>query len=129
MAMPTLWVGTAVEPHSGRRMINMENYRVIYVTNCLQIDPFEGDFGSGDERKFSDKLIVARKDHECHICAKEIPEGILHRALTDKSEGKVATSRYCYSCCVAQAVSFQTGDTELLESRSAKRSRAAQRRE
>ena len=92
-------------------------YLNIDVTKCLEIDPFEGDFGSGDEVKFSDKLVVARKDHECSICHNEIPEGMLHRALRDKSEGVVATNRYCYFCCVAQAVLAQTDDSGLLESR------------
>ena len=101
----------------------MTNDRIIDIANCLRIDPFEGDFGSGDEHLFSDKLVMAKKDHTCHICGDDIPEDMLHRALTDKSEGIVATSRYCYACCVAQAVCFQTDNTELLDSRYTKRAR------
>jgi hypothetical protein len=59
-----------------------------------------------DVRVFSDRFVVAAKDHEkgCIICAGDIHAKTRHRARTETYEGVVVTFRICPTCCAALAI-------------------------
>jgi hypothetical protein len=84
---------------------------------CLNTDPFEGDFGDG-EVCLSDKIVQAAKDHPtaCNICGGPIHKGERHRALVEAWDGKVITHRFCPDCCNAMSDSW-TDDGKAWEAR------------
>lgn len=67
----------------------------------LGFDMFEGDFGDPEGRTFSNKIVKAAKDHECHHCGEDINLGQPHRAQRELFDGSVQTFRTCFFCCKA----------------------------
>lgn len=89
-------------------------------TDCLNVDPFAGDFGAPGDRIFSDRIGKARKLGECGDCAGEIAPGEEQRRLTAVFDGALRSYRWCHLCCSAMALSW-TDDGEAWEERFALR--------
>lgn len=76
--------------------------------DCLDTNPFEGDFGEqSDDREFSNKIVIARKGGTCHLCADEIQPGHPTRVLVAKHGGEMRRYRWCHICCQAMAASWE----------------------
>lgn len=86
--------------------------------DCLSLNPFEGDFGTGDDRCLKDRFVTAGKEHKsiCHDCAGDIHKGERHRSRVDIADGEFFTFRWCRECCAAQALSWED-DGRLMEAR------------
>lgn len=69
----------------------------------LAFDPFEGDFGSPDDRVFANKMVTARKLGPCSNCGAEIQPTERVRRQTSKFDGELMTHRWCHLCCDAMA--------------------------
>lgn len=75
----------------------------IPVEKCLDFDPFEGDFGEAGDRTLSDKMVVARKAHQCSHCAGEIDKGERYRSRVEIFDGMMENFRWCPACCRVMA--------------------------
>jgi hypothetical protein len=75
-----------------------------FVKLVLQFDPFDGDFGDPDDREFQDKLVQARKEHDCSWCGAEIRPGELYRSIAGVNDGDFSTWKGCIECCDAFAL-------------------------
>jgi hypothetical protein len=71
--------------------------------DCLAVNPFDGDFGSPQDRTLRDKIVVSRKAGGCHLCGQQIIPGTMIRSRTDIFDGEIATYRWCTECCVEMA--------------------------
>ena len=79
------------------------------LTKALGFDCFQGDFGYGDEHEFKNKIVTARKVHECHNCSAEINKGESHRCMVEKSGGELRDFRWCGQCCIAMILDDTNG--------------------
>lgn len=86
--------------------------------DCLCCGPFEGDFGSPDDRILKDKIVTARKDGECHLCNQQIQPRTRIRTMTAVFDGELMSFRWCTACCAAMAKSLYD-DGEAWEERAA----------
>jgi len=77
------------------------------LTECLDFDAFQGDFGAGDEHLFANKIVTARKLHECWHCTGEIKPGDKHRLMKEKSDGELRTFRWCTDCCIGMVLDLK----------------------
>ena len=84
--------------------------------DVLSYDPFQGDFGSSNDRTLKDKMVTARKAGECHMCAQFINPGDRIRSRSDIFDGEMMYFRWCPACCKAMADSW-TDDGFALEER------------
>ncbi|ECD2968449.1 hypothetical protein YG56_21080 [Salmonella enterica subsp. enterica serovar Kentucky] len=75
------------------------------VSATLDFDLFQGDFGSPSDRELSNKIVIGRVKHSCHICAGTIENGEQHRAAWWVFDGELMGYRVCFECCVAAAAS------------------------
>jgi hypothetical protein len=73
---------------------------------CLQVNPFDGDFGSPGDRVLKDKIGTARKGGMCGMCRQEIQPGERVRLLAAIFDGRMMSYRWCSACCAAMAVSW-----------------------
>lgn len=83
---------------------------------CLAVNPW-GD-GKGDDiyRVLSNKVVTARKAHECQQCLGPIEPGERHRAQREVSPDLgCRTFRFCPECCAAFAVSGRDCGDALVE--------------
>ena len=87
---------------------------------CLCCGPFEGDFGSPDDRILKDKMVTARKSGECHLCGQQIQPKERIRTMAAVFDGELMSYRWCNACCAAMAKSLYD-DGEAWEDRSALR--------
>lgn len=78
--------------------------------DVLAYDMFSADRDS-NVRVFSDRMVVARKRHECIVCLGDVQPGERHRARREKNRdlGIVMTFRACAACCEAMAQSWFDG--------------------
>jgi wobble nucleotide-excising tRNase len=84
--------------------------------DCLDCNPFEGDFGSQGDRILTDKMVTARKGGECSLCAQEIKAKERIRTMSAVFDGEFTSYRWCNDCCAAMAKSW-TDDGEAWEER------------
>lgn len=82
----------------------------------LSFDPFAGDFGDGEVR-LSNKIVVGRKEHTCHICYETIKVGEKQRVMTEKDHDEIVTFRWCRACCDAFAKTLQDDDGKAITAR------------
>lgn len=75
----------------------------------LSFDVFQGDFGHGDERTFENKIVTARKDHDCFHCDTAISKGEKYRKMVEKSGDELRTFKWCSLCCVAMILDDKNG--------------------
>jgi hypothetical protein len=75
--------------------------------DCLNYNPFEGDFGDPGDREFLDKIAVARKSGPCQDCYCEIKPGETIRRKVSLIDGDMRTYRWCFLCCEAMAKSWK----------------------
>ena len=88
--------------------------------DCLCCGPFEGDFGSPDDRILKDKMVTARKGGECHLCGQQIQPKERIRSMAAVFDGELMSYRWCNACCAAMAKSLYD-DGEAWEERAALR--------
>jgi len=74
--------------------------------DCLKCNPFEGDFGSPDDRVLKDKICTARKGGICGMCRQGIVPGERVRVLAAVFEGQLMSYRWCSECCAAMVASW-----------------------
>ena len=79
--------------------------------DVLACNPFEGDFGSPNDRTLRDKMVTARKAGECHLCGQQIQPGTRTRSMTAIFDGELASYRWCNACCAAMALSWEDAGT------------------
>jgi hypothetical protein len=73
---------------------------------CLQVNPFEGDFGTPADRCLKDKVGIARKPGPCSLCGQEIQPKERIRMAAYIFDGEMHSYRWCSSCCSAMAKSW-----------------------
>ena len=88
---------------------------------CLDYNPFEGDFGTPGDVVLRDKFVTARKGGCCVLCLEEIRPGDRVRSLSAVFDGELRSYRWCSACCAAMA-SVWTDDGDALMSRERVRS-------
>lgn len=76
---------------------------------CLQVNPFEGDFGSPGDRVLRDKIGLARRAGACSMCWQDIEPGEQARMLAAVFDGSLMSYRWCSTCCAAMAASWTDG--------------------
>ena len=74
--------------------------------DCLACGPFDGDFGSPDDRILKDKMVTARKAGACFLCEREITPGERIRTMAAVFDGELMSYRWCNACCAAMAKSW-----------------------
>ena len=79
--------------------------------DVLACTPFDGDFGSPNDRTLKDKMVTARKAGECHLCGQQIQPGTRTRSMTAIFDGELASYRWCNACCAAMALSWEDDGT------------------
>jgi hypothetical protein len=95
--------------------------------DCLAYDPFQGDETA--VRRFSDKMVITRKEHRCNICWEDFPAGSRARAMREVNleERRTMTFYFCPPCCSAMARSWDSDDAgRAIEKRTAIGMRAAE---
>lgn len=77
-------------------------------------------FGSDDTPtvRLRDEIVTARHPGECMVCLGPVTPGTRTRALTERVDGRVGTSRFCEPCCDAMAASLNDAG-EAIEKRTA----------
>ncbi len=80
------------------------------LTDALDFDPFDGDFGDGNDRSLRDKIVKTRKRSKCSHCAELIAVNQLTRARTDVIEGSMMSWRWCQTCTELMALTFSKDD-------------------
>lgn len=77
----------------------------IDLSDALEFDLFQGDFGTSEDIELSNKIVKSRGVYVCHICAGVIEKGDTHRSTTWKFDGELMSYRCCNTCCVAMVAS------------------------
>ena len=96
---------------------------------CLQYNPFDGDFGEPGDKVLSDKIVTARKESPCCECLTPIQKGERVRSMSAVFSGDLHSYRWCSACCHAFSLAFSYDDDEedefvaALDARSAVRAR------
>mgnify|MGYP001139135014 CR=1 FL=1 len=85
------------------------------IQDCLMFDPFDGD--DGESRVLLDKMVVARKQHDCFHCGGAIGVGATHRHMKEVFDGAFHVFRWCGECCKAMIKYDTEGDWETYENR------------
>jgi hypothetical protein len=109
MALETgaiLITGDTPSQKSSQAMSAPENDKPFPLT-ALDLDPFEGDFGTNDDKVFSDKMVVGRKRYQCFHCHGPILVGDQHRYMASKFDDEFMTHRFCAACCEAMLVQMK----------------------
>jgi hypothetical protein len=76
---------------------------------CLEVNPFEGDFGTPSDRILKNKIVTARKGRVCGMCREVIKPGERIRTLTAIFDGQLMSYHWCSACCSAMATSWNDG--------------------
>ena len=71
---------------------------------CLQVNPFEGDFGSPGDKVLKDKIVTARKSRPCGMCRQYIAPGERVRTLAAIFDGDMKDYVWCSTCCHALSI-------------------------
>jgi hypothetical protein len=83
----------------------------------LDCDPFGGDFGDPSDKTLSDKMVYARKKHQCFWCGEKIERKELHRLRVDIIDGELISYRWCANCCSAMVKDVKSGTCDATEKR------------
>lgn len=99
--------------------VNVQRFVSAFSENdCLACRPFEGDFGSPDDRILKDKMVTARKAGACFLCEQEITPGERIRTMAAVFDGELMSYRWCNACCAAMSKSW-LDDGDAYEERAA----------
>lgn len=79
----------------------------------LSFNPFGDDYGDPSDVILKDKIVVSRKEHTCHICAKTIIKAETIRLYTLVFDGSIQSYRFCNECCVAMEKSWEDSGFDL----------------
>jgi hypothetical protein len=107
------------------------------ISNALEFDLFQGDFGSPGDCELSNKIVTSRGEYVCHICHGPIIKGEEHRSSKYKFDGEILGYRCCNTCCIAMASSVccdyistdDDGDSDDVDPIDARYSLGEERRE
>ncbi len=80
--------------------------------DCLEYDPFDGDFGVPGDIVLRDKVVKARKDFKCSMCCQGMSKGTMKRAIAAKFDGQLMSYDYCQECCEAMAREVLRADSD-----------------
>ncbi|MFA5420198.1 MAG: hypothetical protein WC341_17225 [Bacteroidales bacterium] len=75
----------------------------------MEYDPFDGDFGDPGDKILSDKMVLAKKEHQCFWCGLPIKPKELHRSRVDIINGELCSYRWCNDCCSAMVCDIESG--------------------
>lgn len=95
---------------------------------CLQYNPFDGDFGEPGDKVLSDKIVTARKKSPCCECLTPTKKGERVRSLSAVFGGELSSYRWCSACCQMFSLAFSDDPDEfdkVIAERSAVRERNA----
>jgi len=81
------------------------------LSDALDFDLFEGDFGEPGDSCLSNKIVTGRGVYSCHICAGNIQKGEVHLSAAYRFSGELHSYRVCNACCIAMVASV-TSDYE-----------------
>lgn len=70
---------------------------------CLDVNPFEGDFGEPSDRVLQDKIVTTRKPAMCGCCRGVTEVGERTRSIKAIFDGQMMSYRFCSECCHAMA--------------------------
>lgn len=70
---------------------------------ALRYNPFEGDFGTQDDKTLSDKIVTVRKERACWHCLGAVKVGEKARSRTDLFDGEIHSYTWCVKCCERMA--------------------------
>lgn len=73
---------------------------------CLQVNVFDGDFGSPTDKCLKNKIVTARKRRNCSTCYREIMPGTRIRVSAHIFDGELHHYSWCEKCCEALARSW-----------------------
>lgn len=79
---------------------------------CLQYNPFDGDFGEPGDKVLSDKIVTARKESPCCECLTPTQKGERVRSLSAVFGGELRSYRWCSACCQAFSLAFSDDPDE-----------------
>jgi hypothetical protein len=85
-------------------------------SECLALNPFEGDFGEPGDRILEDKIVTARTQKKCCNCLGPITPGSRIRRIRAIFSGKFCGYNMCSDCCAAFAASW-TDHGQAIDSR------------
>ncbi|TJZ75617.1 hypothetical protein [Chitiniphilus eburneus] len=77
---------------------------------CLDVNPFEGDFGAPDDRVLEDKIVTTRKAAKCGCCMQDAQPGERSRVIAAIFDGQLMRYRFCAACCAAMAKCWDEDD-------------------
>lgn len=83
---------------------------------CLDLNPFEGDFGEPGDKTLSDKIVTLRNPRECNLCGQTAKPGTRCRVQVKVFTRKLEPYTWCEECCSAMAKSW-TDQGRALEKR------------
>ena len=83
----------------------------------LGLDPFDGEFGDPGDKILSDKMVHARKKHQCFWCGRTVELKELHRSRVDIIDGELITYHWCSDCCTAMISDIELGTFDATEKR------------
>ncbi len=77
----------------------MEDRRKEFV-DAMEYNLFADDYLDGEDRKLSDKLVIAKKDHEkaCVECGGDCKNGTVNRVMNWIMASSFRTYRTCEDC-------------------------------
>ncbi|MGV8925049.1 MAG: hypothetical protein ACOH2G_05130 [Ewingella sp.] len=81
------------------------------LSDALDFDLFEGDFGEPGDSCLSNKIVAGRGVYVCHICHGDIQKGEIHLSAAYIFSAELHSYRVCNACCVAMVASV-TADYE-----------------
>lgn len=88
--------------------------QIEYDRAVLSFNPWGDD--DSDYRVLRNEFVVVRFSHHCDLCFGPISQGQRVRVQTERYDGKVASFRFCPTCCAAMAAR-EWDDGESIEAR------------
>jgi hypothetical protein len=73
---------------------------------ALEVNPFEGDFGSPGDVTLSKKIVTLRKERECDHCGQMAKKGTRCRTQSEIFDGDLHRYTWCTDCTAALATSW-----------------------
>ena len=83
---------------------------------CLDVNPFEGEFGDPGDKTLSKKIVTLRKPRECNLCGQTAKVETRCRVQVEVFAEKLESYTWCEECCSAMAESW-TDQGRALERR------------
>lgn len=85
---------------------------------CLDYDPFAGDFGDQADRILQDRFNTSNKEYNagsCSICFGVITKGERYRKQVARIDRELKVCRMCSKCCAVMAASWTDNGVAIEE--------------